>query len=238
MLRQWFSGIYRYAVSTLRADYDPASSLKGALTRPKVQHHKPLESDEIPVLLEKLNTYGGYGPTVIAMKLLLYLFVRPGELRTAEWSEFNMDKGEWRIPAERMKMREIHIVPLPKQAVQLLNELHTFTGGRAYLFPNLRRPNSCMTGTTLNRVLERMGYGGRFSAHGFRATASTILNELGYRSDIIERQLAHAERNKSRASYNQAQYMAERRLMMQNWADYIDNLKQGPKVIKGKIGRG
>ena len=238
LLRQWLSGIYRYAISTLRADYDPASSLKGALKRPKVQHHKPLESDEIPVLLEKLNTYGGYGPTVIAMKLLLYLFVRPGELRAAEWSEFNMDKGEWRIPAERMKMREIHIVPLPEQAVQLLSELHTFTGGRTYLFPNLRRPNSCMTGTTLNRVLERMGYGGRFSSHGFRATASTILNELGYRSDIIERQLAHAERNKSRASYNQAQYMAERRLMMQNWAEYIENLKQGSKVIKGKFGRG
>jgi len=231
LLRQWLSGIYRYAVSTLRADYDPASSLRGAITRPKVQHHKPLFPDEIPKFLEKLNTYGGYRPTVIAMKLLLYLFVRPGELRAAEWTEFDLEKAEWRIPAHRMKMRDLHIVPLPLQSVDLLQELQTLTGGRAHLFPNYRRPYTCMTGTTLNRALERMGYGGRFSSHGFRATASTLLNEFGYRSDIIERQLAHAERNKSRASYNQAQYMGERRIMMQKWADYLDTLKTGTKII-------
>lgn len=235
LLRQWFSGVFRYAVSTLRADYDAAASLKGAITRPKVQHHKPLSPDDIPKFIKALDEYGGYRPTVIALKLLLYLFTRPGELRPAEWTEFNLNKAEWRVPAERMKMGDLHIVPLPVQAVELLEELKTITGGRTYLFPNYRRPVTYMTATTLNRALERMGYAGRFSSHGFRATASTILNEMGYRPDIIERQLAHAERNKTRASYNQAQYMPERRQMMQDWANHIDSLGKETNVIKGKF---
>jgi integrase len=130
-----------------------------------------------------------------------------------------------------MKMRELHIVPLSRQAVELLRELHTHTGGREMLFPNYRNPKTCMTATTLNRALERMGFNGKdtigFSAHGFRATASTILNEIGFRPDVIERQLAHAERNKVRASYNQAEYMEERRAMMQQWADMLDTWKKG-----------
>lgn len=233
LLRQWFSGIFRYAVSTLRAEYDPAASLKGAITRPRVQHHKPLSPNEIPKFLKALDSYGGYRTTVIALRLLLYLFTRPVELRAAEWSEFDLESGEpqWRIPARRMKMRETHIVPLSSQAVGLLKELNELTGGQKLLFPNYRRPRTYMTATTLNRALERMGYGGRFSSHGFRATASTILNELGYRSELIERQLAHAERNKSRASYNQAQYLADRREMMQAWADYLDGLATGAEVV-------
>jgi integrase len=158
---------------------------------------------------------------------MLLTFVRTVELRKAEWSEFDLDNAEWRIPAERMKMREPHIVPLSKQTVSLLRELQTYTGGRAVLFPNYRRPNECMTATTLNRALERMGFNGKdsigFSAHGFRATASTILNEMGYRSDVIERQLAHAERDKVRASYNHAEYMDERKAMMQEWADLLND---------------
>jgi len=161
--------------------------------------------------------------------------VRTVELRAAEWDEIDLDRAEWRIPAERMKKREPHLVPLCRQAVELLRELHTFTGGRTFLFPNYRNPKTCMTATTLNRALERMGFNGKdsvgFSAHGFRATASTILNEMGYRSDVIERQLAHAERNKVRASYNQAEYLEERRTMMQQWADYLDNLEAGAEVI-------
>jgi integrase len=129
-----------------------------------------------------------------------------------------------------MKMREPHIVPLSAQAVDLLRELHTLTGGQRLLFPNYRRPKTYMTGTTLNRALERMGYLGRFSGHGFRATASTMLNEMGYRPDVIERQLAHKERNAVRASYNQAQYLEERRQMMQAWGDYIDSLAAGANV--------
>ena len=130
-----------------------------------------------------------------------------------------------------MKMRESHIVPLSAQAVELLRELHTLTGGQRFLFPNYRRPKTCMTGTTLNRALERMGYGGKFSGHGFRATASTLLNEMRYRSDLIERQLAHAERDKVRASYNQAQYLPERKEMMQEWANHLDALASGAKVV-------
>lgn len=227
LVRQWSSAVFRYAVATLRADVDPAAALKGAVHRPKVQHHKPLTREQIVEFSKALEQYGGYRATVIALRLMLLTFVRTVELRKAEWAEFDLDRAEWRIPAERMKMRELHIVPLSRQAVELLRELQTLSGGRRLLFPNLRRPNECMTATTLNRALERMGFNGKdsigFSAHGFRATASTMLNEMGYRADVIERQLAHAERNKVRASYNQAEYLEERRQMMQAWADKIDS---------------
>lgn len=235
LIRQWCSAIFCYAVSTLRADSDPAAALKGAIHRPKVVHSKPLSRKQVTEFLHKLDQYGGYRATVIALRLMLLTFVRTVELRNAHWAEFNLDKAEWRIPAERMKMRELHIVPLSRQAVELLHELHTYTGGQALLFPNLRSPKTGMTATTLNRALERMGFTGKggigFSAHGFRATASTMLNEMGYRSEVIERQLAHAERNKVRASYNQAEYLEERRTMMQQWADYLDALKAGADVI-------
>ena len=224
LLRQWMSAIFRYAVATLRAEADPAAALKGAIHRPKVEHSKPLARKEIPDFLKALESYGGYRTTSIALRLLMLTFVRTVELRGAEWTEFDLDGAEWRIPAERMKMREVHTVPLSAQAVELLRELHTLTGGQRFLFPNYRRPKTCMTATTLNRAIERMGYGGKFSGHGFRATASTMLNELGYRSDLIERQLAHAERSKVRASYNQAEYMPERVAMMRAWSNLIDEM--------------
>lgn len=227
LVRQWSSAVFRYAVATLRADVDPAAALKGAVHRPKVQHHKPLTREQIVEFSKALEQYGGFRATVIALRLMLLTFVRTVELRKAEWVEFDLDRAEWRIPAERMKMREPHIVPLSRQVVELLRELQTLSGGRRLLFPNLRKPNECMTATTLNRALERMGFNGKdsigFSAHGFRATASTMLNEMGYRADVIERQLAHAERNKVRASYNQAEYLEERRQMMQAWADNVDS---------------
>lgn len=233
LIRQWSSAIFRYAVATLRADGDPAAALRGAVERSKVVHHRPLSRAQIAHFVNELGRYGGYRTTVIALRLMLLTFVRTVELRKAQWSEFDLDDAEWRIPAERMKMREPHIVPLSKQAVELLQELRTYTGGRGLLFPNYRRPNECMTATTLNRALERMGFNGKggigFSAHGFRATASTILNELGYRADVIERQLAHAERNKVRASYNQAEYLGERQVMMQEWANFIDGLLKKAK---------
>lgn len=238
LLRQWSSAIFRHAVATLRADSDPAAALKGAIHRPKVEHAKPLTRKQIPELLKELDKFGGYRTTAIAMRLLMLTFVRTVELRGAEWKEFDLDAGEWRIPAERMKMREPHNVPLSSQAVELLRELHTLTGGQRWLFPNQRQPKQCMSATTLNRALERMGYGGKFSAHGFRATASTILNEMGYRPDVIERQLAHKERNKVRASYNQAEYLAERKTMMQAWADLIDQMaKDENKVTPIKRGK-
>lgn len=231
LIRQWCSAIFRYAVATLRADNDPAAALKGAIHRPKVVHRRPLSRDEIRALLNALDKFSGHRTTSIAMQLMLLTFVRTVELRAALWSEFDLDRAEWRIPAERMKMREMHIVPLSRQAIALLQELRTLTGNRVHLFPNIRSPRTCMTATTLNRALERMGFNGKgtigFSGHGFRATASTLLNEMGYRSEVIERQLAHAERNKVRASYNQAEYMEERRSMMQQWADLIDSISKG-----------
>lgn len=223
--RQWCSAIMRYAVLTMRANFDPAATLRGVIVRNKVQHRTPLSRDQIPELLSRISS-NTYRTTGIALNLLLLTFVRPGELRQSEWEEFDLDQHEWRIPAGRMKMREMHIVPLSRQAVTLLKELKAITGGSRFLFPNHRRPHAVMTITTLNRALERMGYGGQFSAHGFRATASTFLNEMGYRPDVIERQLAHAESNKIRAAYNQAEYMEERCTMMQEWADWIDKIEK------------
>jgi integrase len=230
LVRQWCSAVFRYAVATLRADGDPVVALKGAIQRPKVRHRKPLSRADIAPFLAAVGKYGGYRTTVIALRLLMLTFVRPTELRAAAWTELDLDRAEWRISAERMKMREAHVVPLSLQAVELLGELKTLTGGQRWLFPNHRRPRSYMTATTLNRALERMGYAGKFSAHGFRATASTMLNEMGYRPDVIERQLAHKERNAVRAAYNQAQYLAERRDMMQAWASCLDSLVQGANV--------
>lgn len=221
-------------MATLRADGDPAAALKGAISRPKTAHSKPLSRDQIAAFVKALDGYAGYRTRVIALRLKLLAFVRTIELRAAEWPEIDLERAEWRVPAGRMKMRESHIVPLSRQALELLRELHTLTGGQRWLFPNHRRPATCMTATTLNRALERMGFNGKgsigFAAPGFRATASTILNEAGYRPDVIERQLAHKERNKARASYNQAEYLGERRAMMQQWADMVDSMAQGGNV--------
>lgn len=224
LVRQWCSAIFRYAVATLRAEYDPAAALKGALHRPKVRPRAALSKAGIGAFLQKLEAYGGQVTTCIALRLLLFTFVRPSELRLAKWSEFDLQAADWRIPAERMKMGEAHLVPLSSQAVELLRELRALTGHQEWLFPNVRRPRHCMSATSFNRALERMGFGGKFSAHGFRATASTLLNEMGYNADWIERQLAHAPRNKVRASYNQAQYVPERRQMMREWSDMVEAL--------------
>lgn len=221
-LRQWLSAVFRYAVAHQRADIDPSYAIRKAVKRGKVKHHSPLALKEIPALLDALGTYGGQPQTIIAMRLLMLTFVRPGELRAAKWTEFDLEGALWTVPPERMKMAETHLVPLSGQAVALLRELHKITGKSERLFPNNRSPNACMTATTLNRALENMGYGGRFSSHGFRATFSTWANEVGHRSDLIERQLSHGERNKSRASYNSAKYLPERTAMMQQWATMID----------------
>ncbi len=231
LARQWCSATFRYAIGRRKADNDPTAVLKGTIQRPNIQHNKPLSQKDIPAFLKALDSYGGYRTTYIALRLIMMTFVRTVELRAATWEEFDLDNAEWRIPAHRMKMREEHVVPLSVQAVEFLKELQTLTGGQKWLFPNYRRPIDCMTATTLNRCIERMGYSGKFSAHGFRGTASTLLNEMGYRPDVIERQLAHADRNKVRACYNRAEYLQERREMMQEWSNFLDSLTQGGKVI-------
>lgn len=235
LLRQWCSAIFRYAVATLRADTDPAAALRGAVTRRKVKHKVPLTLEQIANLRRALDNYGGNRETVIALHLLLLTFVRPVELRAAKWSEIDFGRAEWRVPAERMKMREAHVVSLSRQSLRLLRELHSLTGHREFLFPNTRRPKDCMSAMTFNRALERLGFNGKdtigFSAHGFRTTASTILNGLEYNGDHIERQLAHQPRNRSRAAYNHALYTEQRRVMMQQWADLVEGGELSHRVV-------
>ncbi len=231
LTHQWLNSIFRHAGANLLVDSNPvaALALKDIVTKPATVHRKPLTKGEIALLAKELGNYRGNPQTIIAVKLLSLTFVRTVELRMAKWEEFDLDSARWVVPAERMKKREPHIVPLSSQAIELLRQLKSLTGEHisGYLFPNTRRPRGCMSSTTVNRALEYMGFAGKdkevnFSGHGFRATASTILNEMGFRSEVVEMQLAHKERNKTRASYNQANYMSERTAMMQSWADLMD----------------
>jgi integrase len=183
----------------------------------------------MPDFLKKMNSYDGSYQTKIALHFLILTFVRTNEIRAAQWTEIDWKKAEWRIPAERMKMKEQHIVPLSNQAVAVLKELQKVTGTWEYLFPNHQNPSKVMSENTILFALYRMGYHSRATGHGFRSTASTILNEHGFRADVIERQLAHGERNSVRAAYNHAQYLPERRQMMQWWADYLETLTRKPK---------
>lgn len=217
--------VFRYAIASGRAERDPTGDLRGALKAVKRKNHAFIKADELPEYLAKLNAYDGHILTRLALKFLLLTFVRSGELRGATWAEIDFDKAEWRIPPERMKMKEMHIVPLSKQAIEVLEQIRQHTGNREHVFPNQHHPRGCMSENTLLYALYRMGYHSKATAHGFRSTASTTLNEHGFKPDVIERQLAHAERNQIRAAYNHAEYMPERREMMQWWGDYVDGLK-------------
>ncbi|MEO5334964.1 MAG: tyrosine-type recombinase/integrase [Magnetococcus sp. YQC-5] len=220
------SRVFRYAIATGRVDRDPAADLRGALA-PVVTSHRASITDpgEIGALLRVIDAYKGTFVARCALQLAPMLFVRPGELRQAEWSEFDLDGGEWRIPAAKMKMKETHIVPLARQAVAILQELHPLTGAGRYVFPSVRTDERPMSENTVLSALRRMGYANdEMCGHGFRSTASTLLNEQGYNRDWIERQLAHSERDGVRAAYNYAQHLPERRKMMQHWADYLDQL--------------
>lgn len=213
--------IFAYAIVTGRAERNPVNDLRGALTPTVKKHNAYLRAEQLPEFLQKMDAYDS-PQTRLAMKFLLFTFVRTGELRGAKWSEIDIKKAEWRIPAERMKMRDPHIVPLSKQAIVVLDELKLLTGHWDHVFPNQHRPQGQMSENTILYALYNMGYHGKSTGHGFRATASTILNESGFKPDVIERQLAHAERNGVRKAYNHAQYLPERRDMMQWWADYLD----------------
>jgi integrase len=219
--------IFMYAIATGRAERNPVPDLRGALKTPVVKHRTFLNADDLPDYLKKLDAYDGSVSTKLALRLLLLTFVRTIELRGAEWIEINWDKAEWRIPPARMKLKETHIVPLSKQAIATLREMEKHTGNRQHIFPNQHNPAKFMSENTMLYALYRMGYHSRATGHGFRSTASTILNEHGFRADVIERQLAHSERNAVRAAYNHAQYLPERRSMMQWWADYLDETASG-----------
>jgi len=233
--KQRLGQIYRFAIATGRAERDVTADLRGALA-PVVTVNRAALTDPAKVagLLRAIDGYVGQPATHAALKLAPLLFVRPGELRAAEWAEFDLtgDEPLWRIPAPKTKMRTEHLVPLPRQAVQILTALQPLTGSGRYLFPSLRTAGRAMSENTLNGALRRLGYSGEeMTAHGFRAMASTLLNEQGFPPDVIELQLAHAERNKVRAAYNRAQRLEERRRMMQAWADYLDGLRTGPNVV-------
>ena len=224
---QIISQVYRYAVITGRAKRNPATDLHGALRPRKVVHRAAItEPAKVAQLLRNCDSYEGYFPIICALRLAPLVFVRPTELRAAEWSEFNFESKEWRIPAQRMKMKQMHIVPLAKEAMAILEELHAYSGSGKYLFPSIRTETRPLSDATLLNALRRMGYAkDEMCTHGFRSIASTLLNELGYNRDWIERQLAHGERNDVRAAYNYAEYLPERRRMMEEWADYLTNLK-------------
>lgn len=239
--RSLVSRIMKYGVATIRCDNDPCRDLfnKDTLAPVPAQNHAAItEPVKLGALLRAIDGYDGQPSTKYALKLAPLVFVRPGELRAAEWSEFDLDADEptWRIPAHRMKMKVQHLVPLSRQAVDLLNELKQFTGAGTLLFPSLRGSDRPISDNTLNAALRRLGYSGeQHVAHGFRSTASTRLHEMQWKHDWIERQLAHGDRDKVSAAYNYAQHLPERRRMMQAWADYLDGLKAGGKVVA--IGR-
>lgn len=231
------SQVFRYAVIRGIAPRDPAADLRGLVPPPAVRHHASItEPKKVGELLRAIDGYQGSFVVRCALKLAPLLFVRPGELRHAEWAEFpppappgsKPAEGpvEWRIPADKMKAREAHLVPLSRQALAVLEELRPVTGAGRYLFPAIRNPNRPMSENTVNAALRALGYTGeQMTGHGFRSLASTLLNEQGWHRDAIERQLAHAPRDKVRAAYNYAEHLPERRKMMQAWADYLDGLR-------------
>ena len=231
--KQRVSQVLRYAVATGRAVHDVTATLRGALTPIVVTNRAALTDPKaVGGLLRAIDGYVGQPSTEYALKIAPYVFSRPIEMRAAEWTEFDLDGCEWRIPANRMKMGELHIVPLATQVVTLLRQLHAFTGSGRYLFPGLRSADRPISENTVGAALRRLGYSkDDMTVHGFRALASTLLNEMGFPPDVIELQLAHAERNQVRAAYNRAQRLDERRRMMQSWADYLDGLRANANVI-------
>jgi len=225
--------VLRYAVATGRAQHDVAADLKDALAPVKSRNFASVtDPKRVGELMRAIHGYSGQPITAFALRLAPLVFVRPGELRAAEWSEFDLPNAEWRIPGARMKMGDPHIVPLSRQALAILRELEPLARGGRYLFPSLRTRDRPMSDNTINAALRRLGYTSEEqTGHGFRSMASTLLNEQGFPPDVIELQLAHAERNKVRAAYNQAQRLPERRKMMQAWADYLDGLRAGGQIV-------
>lgn len=231
-VQQHCGAIFRFAVATGRAVADPVPSLRGALSTVKQEHYAALtDPAEYAELLRVIDNYRGEATTKAAMQLLALTFQRTQEVRFAEWSQFDIEAALWRIPAEVMKMREAHIVPLSQQAIEVIKRLQPLTGGGRLVFSSSTSRKRPISENTVTYALARMGFKGRMTGHGFRSVASTLLNEQGYRPDIIERQLAHAEKNAVRAAYNRAEYLPERKKMMQEWADYLDKLKAGADVI-------
>lgn len=231
-MRSAYGEVFRYAVITARATGDPTGALRGALTAPTVKHRAAItNSESFGGILRSIDEFSGQPTTKAALKLMALLFPRPGELRQAHWTEFDFEKAIWTIPAERIKMRREHRVPLPRQAVQILQDLHPYTGHAELVFPGLQSQKRPISENTMNLALRRIGYSqDEATSHGFRATASSLLNESGkFSPDIIERALAHQEKDAVRRAYSRAEYWQERVVMAQWWADYLDQLREGKR---------
>lgn len=232
--------VFEYALAHGLVERNPAKDVRpgAALKARKKGHYARVDTKELPELLRKIESYPGTPYTRIGMKLMALTFVRTGELIAARWDEFDLDAAEWRLPAERMKMRTPHIVPLSRQAVDALRGLHELKGLSGLLFPGERDHDKPMSNGAILGALKRMGYAGRMTGHGFRGIASTLLHEMGFDHAHIELQLAHQERDAVSAAYNFATYLPQRRKMMQHWADHLDALRQGAKLLPIKVRRG
>lgn len=231
---QLAGAVFRYAVATARLASDPTRDLRGALTAPKVTHYGAItDATKVGPLLRAIDEYEGSGMTKLALQIAPHVFVRPGELRHAEWSEFDLDGGLWIIPSGKMKMRKAHQVPLSSQAVALLRDVKLVTGPNGYVFPSVRTRARPISENTINAALRRLGYtGDEMTAHGFRAMASTLLNESGkWHPDAIEKALAHGDTDKVRAAYHRGAHWNERLEMAQWWSDYLDQLRKGAEVV-------
>jgi integrase len=234
-LRRYVKEIFQYAIGTDRVEYNPAAAVDPTVLKEPTQkrHFACIGKEELPELMKKVKTYDGDRQTQLALRFLMLTFVRTKEMRMAEWREFDLDRAAWNVPAEHMKMRRPHFVPLSTQAVEILREIRTLTGESPYVFPNqARRKAPYMSENTVLFAFYRMGYRSRMTGHGVRALASTVLNERGFNPDAIERQLAHVETNEIRAAYNRGSYLEERTHMMQWWGDYLDGMIVGDKIIR------
>lgn len=232
-VKQICGQVFRYAVAAGLVERDVTADLKGALSAVPRSHFAAItEPKQAGALMRAIFDYNGFPAAVAALKLAPLVFVRPGELRTAEWSEIDLDAAEWRLPASKMKMKVEHLVPLSVQAVDILRALQPITGEGKYVFPSLRS-KACMSENTINAALRGMGYGKEvMTGHGFRAMARTIMDEvLGERVDLIEHQLAHAVKDPNGRAYNRTAHLPARRAMMQRWADYLDSLRNGAEII-------
>jgi integrase len=239
-IRAICSQVFRYGIATARADRDVAADLRGALIVPKVTHRPAITTpNEAGELLRAIESFEGHPTTDIALKLSPHVFVRPGELRHAEWADFDFDRSIWTIPAHKTKMRRAHSVPLSRQALAIIAAIEFNPDYSSYLFPSLRSTKRPMSENTINAALRRLGYGqDEMTGHGFRAMASTLLNEMGkWNSDAIERQLAHADNNSVRRAYTRGEYWNERVAMMQDWSDYLDQLRSDAKILTGHFRR-
>lgn len=234
-MRSVLSRVFRYGVATVRCDKDVAADLRGAIASPKVKHFAAItKPSEVGALLRAIDGYSGHKVTVMALRLSPHVLLRPGELRQAEWADIDFEEAIWFIPAERMKMRRPHRVPLSRQVIDMLQELHEHTHWWKYLFPCLGKPRKPMSENAVNQGLRNLGYtSDQMTAHGFRAMAATLLNERGeWNPDAIERQLAHVDTNQVRRAYARGEYWDERVQMMQSWSDYLDELRDGGKILR------